>query len=243
MKLSILKKDAKKGFLYLEGINRPIAPGQVTKLAKSLNRMGCIRPVVVAKIKFLTGKEELYIIDGQHLFNALLRNNMDIPYIEISISSKVELVETIALLNASSKSWTMLDYLSAWGSIHEDYKELRNYFNIYDFDIRTLCTVLSGTPGHSNSSNKLKKGEFRIGNKSEAIIILDNLTEVLEVAPRLNRFENSYFCEEYVKFIRLKGSSYKHATFLKRLGTKKEELLLVTHEEGGLASFFEKWSK
>jgi len=244
MKIFYLNKDGKKGFLYLDGINRPIIPGQVTKLARSLLLIGCVRPVTVARIKFLTGKEEQYIIDGQHLFNGLIRNNMDIPYVEIKISSKQELVEIIALLNASSKSWTMVDYITAWSSIHDDYKKLRNYYNIYDFDISILAAVLSGSNGNSGGTvtKRIKCGEFRIINEKDNVQLLDYLTDILKIAPRMNRFENRYLCSEYITFLKNKGTNYNHACLLQNLTRRKEQLVLATQEVGKLSELFEKLS-
>lgn len=241
MKLLTLKKDAKKGFALLDGINRPISPNQVTKLAKSLSKMGCIRPLVVAKISFLTGKDEMYIIDGQHLFYALTRNNMDYPYVEVNISSKEELVENIALLNASSRSWKMEDYITSWGSIHENYKKLRNYFNTYDFDVSVLASILSNGGGITGSqiNKKIKNGEFEICDEQKNVKILDNLTDVLKVAPRMDRFQNKYLCTEYISFIKTKGSEYNHKVFLQKLDKKKKELVLSTQESGKLCKIFE----
>ena len=47
--------NSKTKLLLLAGINRPIIPAQVTKLAKSIDKMGFIRPIVVAKISFISG--------------------------------------------------------------------------------------------------------------------------------------------------------------------------------------------
>ena len=146
MKAQILKKDSKQSFSYLAGINRPINPSQVTKLANSVNKMGIIRPVVVAELSFIDGKKKLYIVDGQHLFNALIRNNMDIPYVVIDVKDKKDLVEKIALLNASSKNWAMVDYVTAWASLVPDYVRLNHYFQVYDFEISFLAGVLLTLP-------------------------------------------------------------------------------------------------
>lgn len=241
MKILILKKDSKKGFSYLDGINRPVVPNQVTKLAKSLIKMGCIRPIVVAKCLFID-PDKLFIIDGQHLFNALLRNNMDIPYIEISITNKVDLVEIIALLNASSRSWAMIDYITAWGSISEDYKKLKSYFNVYDFDISVLASILMGMNGTTGGTinRKIKAGEFSIIEEKKGVEKLNYLTDVLKVLPRMNRFENKYVCTEYIQFLKWVGAQYKHDKFMNMLKSHRESLLLTTQEEGRLVEIFRK---
>ena len=242
MKIFNLKKDAKKGFKLLAGINRPIIPNQVTKLSKSILMMGCIRPVVVAQLPFIDDTDDKYIIDGQHLYHALIRNNLDIPYIEVSINDKVTLVETIALLNASSKSWKIEDYLTAWSHLRESYRSLRNYFNIYDFDLSVLASILSGGNGDTGGqiNKKLKNGTFEIIDEKKNVEILDRLTDVLNIVPRHGRYENKYLCTEYISFLKSKGCSYNHKTFLTKLSKKKLDFVLATQEQGKLENLFQK---
>jgi hypothetical protein len=173
MSMKWISEKSKDSLSYLAGINRPIYPAQVTKLAASLNKMGIIRPIVVAEIEFITGKKTKYIIDGQHLFNALLRLGFDIPYVTIQIKDKQELVETIALLNASSKTWSLVDYITAWASLKEDYVKLNHYFQVYDLDMGVVASVLCnlGSDG-GNTAKKIKDGTFTIVNEKENVRIL-----------------------------------------------------------------------
>jgi hypothetical protein len=235
-----LGQNAKSSFHYLAGINRCIYPAQVTKLAESLEKMGVLRTVIIAELDFITGKKTKYIIDGQHLFNALIRMGWDIPYITIQIKDKQELVETIALLNASSKTWSLLDYITAWGSLVPDYVKLNHYFQVYDMDMGIISSVLSGVNADGgNTTKKIKKGEFRITNEKENVEILDRLTDVLKVVPRMNRMENRYMCREYIKFVR-NAKKYNHAVFIEKLKKNKDRFLLATQEEGKLSELFNK---
>jgi hypothetical protein len=238
LQIKWLGNNAKNTFSYLAGINRPIYPAQVTKLAESINKMGVVRPVIIAEIDFITGKKTKYIIDGQHLFNALIRNGMEIPYVTITIKDKQDLVETIAKLNASSKNWSLLDYVTAWGSLNPDYVKLNHYFQVYDLDMGFLTGVLSDlTTDGSNTVRKIKNGEFRIINEKENVKLLDQLTDVLKVVPRMNRVENRYLCREYIKFT--KGCSrYNHEKFMKNLKRNKNKFILATQEDGKLKELF-----
>jgi hypothetical protein len=229
-------------FHYLAGINRAINPGQVTKLAKSLEMMGIIRPVKIAEISFINGRKEKYIIDGQHLFNALIRLGWEIPYVNIEVTDKQDLVEKIAMLNASSKTWTMVDYVTAWSSLKDDYVKLNHYYQVYDFEITELAAILMGNSASGGGITKLlKAGEFKINNEEKNINILNNITDMLKIIPRMNRFENNYVVREYVKFLR--GSSkYDHKVFLAKLQKNKEKFILATQEEGKLYELFEKLS-
>ena len=185
-----------------------------------------------------------YIIDGQHLFNALIRNNLEIPYITIKINDLTSLVETIALLNSSSKSWTLLDYITSWTIISKDYQKLLHYYNVYDFELSCLASVLMNkkytTGGAWNILKVIKRGEFIIIDESKNIDILNKLTDVLNIIKRLNRQENKYLCNEYIDFLRNNMSTYDHKRFLNNLEKQKDKFILATHEQTKLSEMFEK---
>lgn len=240
MKTQTLKKDSKQSFSYLAGINRPINPAQVTKLAESVIKMGIIRPVVIAYISFIDGVKKPYIIDGQHLFNALIRNNMDIPYVAIDVKDKTDLVEKIALLNASSKNWSMCDYVTAWASLSNDYVKLNHYYQVYDIDLCTLATILLGQSiDGSNTVKTIKNGKFKVVDEKLNITILDNVTDLLKVIPRMARNDNRYATREYTKFLRT-TRTYNHKKFIDNLKKNKKEFILATQEDGKLVELFTK---
>lgn len=242
-KLKWLGPNSNMKLNYLAGINRPIYPAQVTKLAESLEEMGVVRPVIIATISFITGKNTSYIIDGQHLFNALIRMGWDIPYVSIEIKDKKELVEKIALLNSSSKSWALVDYITAWSSLVPDYVKLNHYYQVYDIDMSVVASVLSNNISDSGSmTRRIKRGEFKIINEEHNVTILNCLTDVLKIIPRMNRMENRYMCREYIKFLRhTKG--YNHAKFLSNLEKNKKQFVLATQENGKLYEMFDKLKK
>lgn len=243
MKIEILKKDSSKGLKFLNGINRAVSPSQVTKLSNSITKMGLIRPVVVAKIDFLDEKG-VYIIDGQHLFYALMRLGQDIPYTTINVKDEVELVEKISLLNASSKSWGIIDYITAWSFVSPEYKKLQTYYNTYDFELCFTGGVLGDLNtvqgGNTQVSGAIKRGKFKIINELAKKKILDNLTDVFTIVSRMNRLENRYFCNEYYEFVKIMGGAYNHDKFLVGMKKRKFEFALATQEPGKLVETFKK---
>lgn len=237
-KINWLKKGSKTALSILAGINRPIIPTQVTKLAESINKMGIIRPVVVAEISFISGKLTKYIVDGQHLFNACLRNNIDIPYVTISIKDKKDLVEKIALLNASSKTWTMQDYVTAWGSLKPDYLKLNKYFEVYDIEISEVAAIFMNNIGSGGNVIKtVKSGEFKMLDEDANVKILNCVTDMLKIIPRMTRYDNRYAIREYVKFLR-SVKKYDHSNFLLRLERNKKKFVTATQGEGKLMNMF-----
>lgn len=237
--------DSKTTFNYLAGINRSITPAQVTKLVKSLTKIGSIRPITCCYLDFITGKRELYVLDGQHLLNALLRLGWPIPYIIIDVKDKQDLVEKIALLNSSSKSWALADYVTAWSSLVPDYVKLNKYFNIYDMEHSILAAILCNTTlgSGANITRKIKNGEFRVHDEETNVKIIDDLTDILNIIPRMSRYENRYVCSEYVNFRRTIGCSYDHKKFMHKLSNDRDKFILATQEQEKLADMFRNLTK
>ncbi len=188
MKIQTLKLEGRKTISLLTGINREVITKHVTKLANSITKMGIIRPMVVCTISFITGKPTTYILDGQHLFHACIREKLDIPYVEIEIKDMQELVETIALLNSSSKSWATSDYVLSWSTLHEDYKKLMHYLNVYPLDIRFIAGVLSGNSNAGGSMGQvIRRGEFKVKDEKFAVKLFDNIVNVNKIAGIKNK--------------------------------------------------------
>jgi len=239
--LKIMPKDG-KGFDFLISLNRSIKPAQVTALSKSINKMGVIRPIVVAEFTYL-GKKGLYIIDGQHLYHALLRNNMDFPYVEIKIDGDRDLVEKIALLNSSSKSWTLLDYIQAWTFVNPHYKTLMKYFNTYDLEILQIASILHSNKvsvmADSNISKVIKNGEFNVINEQKCIELFDCITDTLKIIPRMDRMSNKTFVSAYVDYYNC-TKNYDHHKFLEFLKKNIKKLQFVTADKNTLSDFLKR---
>lgn len=232
--------NSRKKISLLPGINRPVIPHQVNKLAESVKKIGIIRPVIVAELDFIEGIKKFYAIDGQHLMYALMRLGYDIPYVVIKIENQQELVETIALLNSSSKSWCLLDYVTAWGSINEDYKKLNKYADIYSIEISMVAAILSGNTlvYGGKVTNIVKRGEFRVKNEARAVKLLDYITDALAIVGRMNRYENRYFVSEYVKYVKEEAGDYNHEDFMNKLKRNKSDVTLAIQSDGKLIEIF-----
>lgn len=235
MIVKTLKADSSKRIKFLAGINRAVVPSHVTKLCESIKLMGVIRPVVLSDITFLSGKKETYIIDGQHLFTGLIRLGQDIPFITIPIKNSQELVEKIALLNASSKSWTMSDYVIAWGSIKSEYKILEKLYNTYDFELATIVSIAMNIT-RENCRKVIKKGllEFK-ENQSFVTDTLDKVTDVFKHVPRMDNFSNRTFIDTYLKV--KNNSKYNHKKFMDYIKKNSAKLVFATNDSASLHDF------
>lgn len=234
LEVKFLKLSGTKGFALLAGTNRDIIPNHVTKMCNSIDKMGVIRPVVVATFDFLTGSPITYIIDGQHLYHACMRLGYDVPYSEITVKDSVDLAEKLALLNNSSKSWSMHDYIKVWSNVERDYVKLNKYFNIYDIELLQVADILMNNQcrfsfGGSSISAPIKRGEFKVNNEERAVFLLDCITDSLKVIKRMDRTSNKLFITSYVNFINTCGS-YNHALFIENLKLNKDKFKIITQD-------------
>jgi hypothetical protein len=237
MKINYLSKDSKKGFNLLAGINRPITPAQVSKMAESIQYFdNIVRPVIVCKISFLDNQEKTYIVDGQHLYMACMRLKIDIPYQEIEVKDHKDLVQKIAFLNATSKNWILDDYINTWAYYKKEYQEYRYLLGLYNIEKTILAELLhtgivrAGHMGNSSMSKTIKKGELRIVNKELAIKVLDYVTDLRSITKDLGRQEQKLLISVMIEKIKADGGEYNHDKYKKYLQSIQSKLLLASND-------------
>ena len=145
-------------------MNRGVDSKHVQKMIASVRKMGVLRCVITTTTNIIEGVTKTYIIDGQHLATALEREDMPIPYIDIHIESEKDLIEKMAYLNNSSKSWDLMNYINAWKMIEPDYMKLFKWKNMYDIEVSMLACIAANMPSIRYGTQPIKKGTFRITN-------------------------------------------------------------------------------
>ena len=224
-KQKFVSTDSKTKLYFMNGINRSIIPGHVTKMVNSIQKlMNIIRPVICVSTSCLEGVKRLYIIDGQHLFTACTRIGCSFPMITLYSESKEEIVEWIAQLNNSSKSWCLTDYINAWKSLQgkEDYIILLNAINTFDLETRIVASCYTNKRVEE-STKLIKKGNFKILNKEKGDSILKDSSDLFSVL-KGNRESRDFvksFMNSYISW-RYTISSYNHNKFLEFLKKNKE---------------------
>lgn len=158
-------------FHFLGGVNRNVIPSHVTTIRKSVNFLGCIRAIVVANIDFIGGVKKKYIIDGQHLFKALKGLELPIPYIEVQIKDKQELIEMMAFLNNSAKSWKPEDYITAWALINEEYIALKEIRAETGLTYNSITMLAINNSDRRRMRKVINTGQFSIQNENFAYLI------------------------------------------------------------------------
>jgi hypothetical protein len=211
-------------------MNRGIDSKHVQKMISSLRKQGCVRVVQCCKTSIIEGEEKLYIIDGQHLATALEREGQCIPYIETEITSEEDLIEKMAYLNNSSKSWDLMNFINAWKMIRPDYMKLFKWKNMYDIEITMLAMIGVNNSAIRYSTGIIKTGQFQITNPQaeEMCKAFNDIFLKIGMADRaikfqfLNAFLNAY------------DSSYNHVKIMTAIDKhlKAIKLMAIGNETG-----------
>ena len=184
-------------------MNRAIDSKHVQKMITSIRKMGVLRSVITCTTNMIEGSTKTYVIDGQHLATALEREGEAIPYIEIEIESEEDLIEKMAYLNNSSKSWDMMNYINAWKMIRPDYMKLFKWKNMYDIEITMLAMIGVNNTAIKHNTSTIKTGQFQITNsKAEDMCkAFNDIFLKIGLADRAIKFQFlSAFMQAYGKY-------------------------------------------
>jgi hypothetical protein len=215
-------------------MNRGIDSRHVQKIITSIRKMGVLRCVITTTTDIIEGEKKRYIIDGQHLATALEREGKPIPYIDITVESEKDLIEKMAYLNNSSKSWDLMNYINAWKMIQPDYMKLFKWKNMYDIEITMLAIIGVNNAGFRHSTSSIKTGEFKITNPqaeqmckafndiflkigmSDRSIKFQFLTAFMQAYGNYNHQKVITNLDKHLKTVKLMANSDATATYIRK---------------------------
>jgi hypothetical protein len=209
--------------------NREIKQKHVKALMKSISNRGILRQPVLVKTKVVSGKRELYSLDGQHFIAAL--SEMDKKTVSayvIETESMNEIVETMAVLNNVQQKWTMIDYVNCYCGLKlPDYIELKKHSIKNKLSINVSSVILSGinTAAWGKGLNFIKNGTFK-ALADDKDTLTKNLLQVMGV---LNT-NSTKFAIAYITFYRSLGAAYNHQRLLKSIEKKMKGDKSIPHD-------------
>jgi hypothetical protein len=214
-------------------MNREIRSEHVEKLVKSIRTMGIIRPVIICKTDVLEGEMKNYIVDGQHLATACEREGLSVPYVNITCKDEIDIVEKMGMLNNSSKSWALLDYVNAYKFCFNDYMKLLKFKNLYNLELNMVAALCTNHYSIVSNSQSIRTGEFIITNNkaelmckdfSEIFLMINNVGRSVKFS-FLNAFMQSYGkinqktvvnnLRKYIKQIKLISDNTEASNYIK----------------------------
>lgn len=200
-------------FSYLPNkINRKLEKPHVKTLEYSLKAIGALRVVICAYVSFLD-PNKLYVIDGQHLIEASMLTDDEIAYVILEISTKKELVRTIALLNSSSKNWKIQDYVTSWAWLLPDYRVINEAAMKYRLPLSAI--ICAYTLLDTRNTKPVREGEMKVTDKESGAIISEALHELYTLIPRSNRNITRNFTEQFCAMYYGDKTGYAHDAFVK----------------------------
>lgn len=167
--------------------NRPRDKNHVRWINGSIDEFGIVGIVWVAETDCIDGVMKKWIVDGQHTFTAEMNVNKPIYYLVIPVSSKLQLVRLIAVLNNRRKQWKLENYLDAWKSI-----DIPVYDQIYEWVINKkmpfslVLETISGRDSKAATAD-FKDGNFRADGRINADQILAHVFELKKLLSRSSR--------------------------------------------------------
>lgn len=206
-------------------MNRDIDSKHVQKMITSIRKMGVIRCVITTTTDMIEGVKKTYIIDGQHLATALEREGKPIPYIEKTITDEEDLIDKMAFLNNSSKSWDLMNYINAWKMIRPDYMKLFKWKNMYDLEISMVACIATNMPSIRYGTQPIKNGSFTITNaKAEEMCKAFN-----DIFLQIGMVERNVKFQFLNAFMAAYSSTYNHAAVMKSIGTHMKTIKLMAN--------------
>ena len=229
---------AKTKFKLFNGVNRLIRSGHVNKMMSSIRLMSVIRPIIVAKYTF-NGVPGYYILDGQNLFTALIKLNIDVPYIEMNVEDDRDLIYRMALLNNSSRAWKLWDYVNTWSYINPEYTKLQEYYESSTLELQHVACVLHGIKGMSSQINRLiRLGRFKIENQARAEKMISFMEDVFNNLPPLDRTIKKTFQSAYMAYLANNFSTYSHKRFKTYFQKNKKLISAANSDKTKIDLFF-----
>jgi hypothetical protein len=226
-KVFVTKTSDNYEMFHLLPMNRIIDGKVVELIVRSIRSMGVFRPVVCIKTDVLDGILRTYVLDGQHLLRACEREGIAVPYVYVEIEEELDIVNKMAFMNSSSKSWVLKDYVNAWRYYLADYGKLKKYTEIYNLEVlmvSQICNDVRGAGNMAGGSASIKTGEFKITNPN-AEEMCKLFSDLFIAIGRADRWVKHQFL--YV-FLQAYGPKYDHDKTLKNIKKHMAQIKIMS---------------
>lgn len=203
--------------------NRPINSVHVMKMKLSVQKHNILRNVIVV---WDEKKKKYYIVDGQHLFTAIMELNLEIRCHAIPCDDENQITQLMIDLNNTSKSWKMMDFINGWAeSGNKAYRTLRNAANVTYADVQSSVIIQAYTQKNRQTATKMvKEGTFQIVDKTKGDEFIDCISECSELVPNTRQMN-----EALIKLM-IKTKSYDHKHMVRRLKSVGKFSIFSTNE-------------
>lgn len=200
--------------------NRKIKEAKVLKLLKSISNGLNLLPYSPILVD-----NDMFILDGQHRFEASKRSNNPVYYI---IVPKMY-IEDIAEMNNNSDKWTIMDFITSYAAAgKEDYIKLLQLKDRYKtMSISTLAEVFALERHGMDVSRNISDGSYKLIDASINHKIIIHYEQITDIHPKLK----STPVLRSLKLIMKKIDKYNTTRMIdKMILCKKQKDLIANHQ-------------
>ena len=172
--------------------NRPIDETHVNTLVESLKACGSFHGyIIIIKTKCLSdnNRPEYYIGDGQHRMMACAKLGIPFNYEVVSLVDDTldNLVKYISLLNDSSKTWSLPNYLNAYAMLDiPGYAKLNVAFTEHGLTTSDLISIYNPNKSLPHATKEFKLGKFSPCDEADSDILLESFVMMKHAIPSHN---------------------------------------------------------
>jgi hypothetical protein len=213
--------------------NREVDNSHVKTLVESMRLHGFKGVVQIIRTKFINGKLEFYVVDGQHRISAAKQLGLPIRFELTELNTRLETAEFISQLNTSAKSWGTANFLSVWSSLDiAEYVKLNRVQKETGFQITPLLEAYLFT---SNQAD-YRRGKMVFTNEELSDKIIQQMIELNQYLP------NKAFCRRAIVRV-MRNPKYNHKKMLPAIKQYVNLVGAFTENERGLKTELEKLVK
>lgn len=190
--------------------NREVSKNNVKNIVESFKKFGSAGArIIVVKTKSITGKSELFVVDGQHTIQASLETGLGVTVcvVELTNDTLLNIVSYVAALNNKRKSWSNNNFLFAFKGIGQDeYSMFDKFIKDEKLTITDLLYIFLGGAGQLENA-MYKDGSMKFQNIDEGLRLITCLKEVRDILPNKAFLRRAFYkvirtTTNYEKFVK-----------------------------------------
>ena len=186
------------GYIKLNNLNREVKNPHVQVLIESFSLYGTGSAIVrIIQTKAFTGKNQFYVVDGQHTMEAAKALGLGVTIIIVRLieDTKLKVAQYVAVLNNSNRSWSNKVYMDVFNN---DDLEIPEYklFNLllveHKLTTTDLLNIFLGGAG-VRENKEWKSGAMKFIDLDNSMKMLNAILKIKSVLPKLAHIRRAIY--------------------------------------------------
>lgn len=197
-------------FGYIKG-NRSVNSTNLNNIISSFKQRQVLESAIIVIIdENAKDGKYLFIIDGQHRFQACKELNLPVPYIIMELKGD-DALKIIELLNTASKEWDVTCFMGSKAQLNNpNYVLYKSLYDVYPFEHEIFFYVLNKFPNRKRINHQNFKTGDLIFNKKD----YDNLKNIFNILvlylPAIEDKGKRYYLKSLIDLLFIKNLDKEH---------------------------------